>query len=82
MAKALSVKKGITVSEAINLIDEVTSIIRMGVITEGNVNINGFGRFSSKRMKQKRCIHPTTKEEVIVPEYTKVVFKPTNSFLD
>lgn len=82
LAKSLSEKRGITVNEATSILDEVTSIIRMGVIAEGVVSINGFGKFTTIQTKPKRCIHPTTKEEMIIPEKTKVIFRPTDSFLD
>lgn len=42
---------------------------------DGKITLPGFGVFTVKTRKEKRLIHPKTKEPIIVPARKKVTFK-------
>jgi len=46
------------------------------------ISISGFGVFETVNYNQKSVINPRTKEKIVVPEYRKVRFKPSDILLE
>jgi len=51
------------------------SIINEGLERDGRVRISKFGIFKLQAVKQRNGINPSTREAMVIPAHTKVVFK-------
>ncbi len=56
--------------------------IKMELKTKGSVTIRNFGRFSVKKMAEKKGHNFKTGEIIVIPEHEKVVFKPAKNILN
>lgn len=65
--------------EIVKLPDEILDSIRAAIVDPGRVKVAGLGIFETKRVKARRGRNPRTGEELTIPSYTKVRFKPTSS---
>lgn len=70
---------GVTQSVAKTTVD---AIIKNAVNTDGEVVLNGIGKFSKKVRSARVGINPLTKEKVNIPETNTVVFKVSKEFKD
>jgi len=51
------------------------SIINEGLERDGRVRISKFGIFKLQAVKQRNGVNPSTREALVIPAHTKVVFK-------
>ena len=51
------------------------SIINQGLERDGRVRISKFGVFKLQAVKERNGINPSTREAMVIPAHTKVVFK-------
>ncbi|MFN4227305.1 MAG: HU family DNA-binding protein [Candidatus Ratteibacteria bacterium] len=59
------------------VIEEFLNLMKETFKNEERVELRGFGVFYFKKMKEKKARNPKTNEEIIVPERTKIFFKPS-----
>lgn len=67
------------IKETVKLPEDVLTDIRSGIVDAGRVKVPGLGIFETKRVKSRRGRNPRTGEELTIPSYTKIRFKPTSS---
>lgn len=76
----LSKKKGMSLKDSKENVDEIFKIIRDILIEDSpytRIEIRNFGVFESKPTKAKpRARNPRTNEEIYVPAHKKTRFKP------
>lgn len=48
-------------------------------VKKEDVVINGFGSFRNKMIPDKRVIHPSTKEEMVIPAHLEIKFKESEA---
>jgi nucleoid DNA-binding protein len=66
---------GYTLKEAKEIYENMFECINDILFIDGeDLCIKDFGTFRHKTFKEKRCIHPATGEEVIIPERDVVTF--------
>ncbi len=64
------------------IIDEALDVIVSGVVTQGKVQITGFGTFEARDRKARTARNPQTGEAVYVPATRVPAFKAGQSFKD
>ena len=69
---------GLSLAEALGLVDAVLDAIQDGLLTDGKVKIRGFGTFDVVRRKRRITTHPRTGEHVEVPDSLTVRFRQSN----
>ena len=77
----LAQQTGLTKLETKTIVEGVISTISESLLRGERVDLRGFGNFSVKIRKSKVARNPNTGEEVIVPERTVPVFKPSKHFI-
>ncbi|MCX7917521.1 MAG: integration host factor subunit beta [bacterium] len=60
-----------------SVIDEFLNIMKECLENKERVELRNFGVFYFKKTKAKKVRNPKTGEEFILPERTKIVFKPS-----
>lgn len=65
----------LTWDQAKHVVNSLFDKIGNEVSAGNDVYIPKFGRFYSSSIAKKRCKHPVTKEDVIVPEHPIVLFR-------
>ncbi len=63
----------------IKLSEESVLEIRNAIAVHGKVKVTGLGIFETRLVKPRRGRNPRTGEELVIPAYTKIRFRPTNS---
>lgn len=64
------------------VLDEVLDVIVSGVVTQGRVQLSGFGTFEARNRKARVARNPQTGEEIKVPATRVPAFKPGKAFKD
>ena len=64
------------------IIDETLDVIVSGVVTQGKVQITGFGTFEARDRKARTARNPQTGEAVYVPATRVPAFKAGQGFKD
>jgi DNA-binding protein HU-beta len=65
-----------------NMIDETLEVIMGGVVTQGKVQITGFGTFEGRDRKARTARNPQTGAPVYVPATRVPAFKAGQGFKD
>ena len=65
--------------EIIKIPEDSIADIREAIITHGKVKVTGLGIFETRLVKPRRGRNPRTGEELTIPAYTKIRFRPTSS---
>jgi len=78
----VSKKAGITNGVARLALESVLNSISEAVKTGDKVTFSGFGSFVPALKKEKKVLHPKTKEAIIIPEKLSVKFKPGKQLLE
>lgn len=71
----LRVREGMTLEQASRIVHNIFEDIAVEVVTGKDVYIPKFGRFFTTTVAKKRCKHPKTKEDVIIPAHGIVRFR-------
>lgn len=80
--KRVASEAGVTQSVAKTTVDATIRVIKNAVNTDGEVVLNGMGKFSKKVRSARVGINPLTKEKVNIPETNTVAFKVSKEFKD
>ena len=80
LATEVALKCGITVKEALEVIDSINVSIVNEVKNGKNVSIYGFGTFEPKTTRDRMGINPQTKERLLIKGSNGVRFKITKIF--
>lgn len=75
LIQELSIAFGTTYSNAKSMLETFTSVIENGLLSGQEVNIHGFGKFSTTIRKQRVWHNPQTREPMIIESNTLPVFK-------
>ena len=67
----------LSVGEASSIVESFLSVIKLKSKSE-SVKLSGFGTFSFKKTSKRTGRNPKTKDSYIIPELTKLNFKPSN----
>ncbi|MGC8977570.1 MAG: HU family DNA-binding protein [Candidatus Ratteibacteria bacterium] len=59
------------------VIDDFLSVVFNCFENKERVELRNFGVFYFKKIKSKKARNPKTKEEIIIPERLKLIFKPS-----
>lgn len=73
---------GTSKAEAKRFLDAFSETLKSSVQSDGEVTINGIGKFVSRVRPAKMGFNPKTKEKIEVPAKTLVQFKPSKDFKD
>ena len=60
------------------LVDTMANMLDEGA----SLNIQGFGTYEVKKMKERIIVHPTTKQRQLVPPKLVIAFKPSQTLKD
>lgn len=63
----------------INLPHDIRLEVRLGLMKHGKVKVVGLGIFETKEIPSRRGRNPKNGEIVMIPAYTKIKFRPTQS---
>lgn len=74
------VREGVTWDQATRIVNGLFKDISDTVASGGEVYIPKFGRFFTTTVARKRCVHPVTKEDVIMPAHPIVRFRMAEDF--
>lgn len=80
LANKLRIREGMTWEQATRVVNSLFDDISGAVATGDDVYIPRFGRFFTTTVAKKRCIHPATKLEVIMPAHEIVRFRMAEEF--
>lgn len=62
--------------QATKAVDALLGIIGNALAKGESITIPDFGKFHVKTVKERIGVNPATKERIVIPEHTKVCFKP------
>lgn len=79
LATMLAEKENITQQDAYRYIERIFDIITNSMEHGNDVKIRGFGTFRLAKHKEKRLVHPVTKEESTVPQRNVIAFTMSRS---
>lgn len=82
LAEKLAAARDITKSDARAIIDETFSIIVDNVNAGEDVSLNGVGKFSLKKTKEREGRNPATGESMTIKASRKLAFKPAKAVAD
>lgn len=68
IAKQLSIHMGWTIKKSDAFVSSIFEWITKKINDKKKVIITGFGTFQLNKRKPRLCIHPKTKEKIILPE--------------
>ena len=77
----LSKYMGWTKKKSNNFVDDIFNWIKINIENKKRIIFSGFGTFQLNKRKQRKCIHPISKEKIIIPERWAPQFSPSSSLL-
>lgn len=80
LVSSLRLREGMTWEQATRVVNGLFDDISDAVAEGGEVYIPRFGRFYTGTVGAKRCVHPVTKNDVIMPEHKIVRFRMSEEF--
>ncbi len=80
LIEAVARNTGESKATAAKIIDETLDVIQGAVVTEGKVQLTGFGTFEARNRKARLARNPQTGEEVKVPATRVPAFKAGKAF--
>lgn len=75
IVEKISKKTGLNKVIVKRVIDDFLTVLTESFENKERVELRNFGVFYFKKVKSKKARNPKTKEEVIIPERTKLIFK-------
>lgn len=82
LIKQVATTAGYSKSVVKEVIDTAMTVVKTSVKTDGEVTLNGVGRFLKKVRPARTGVNPATKEKVSIPETKTVAFKVSKEFKD
>lgn len=79
LTEALSTKFNLKKKYAAELVDEIFEEMAQALVSEGTVEITGFGKFVIFDRKSRMGINPVTKERMEIPSTKLPKFKPSQT---
>lgn len=76
----LRLREGLTWNQATRIVNSLFDEIATEVANGHDVYIPKFGRFFTAKVAKKRCVHPVTKQDIIMPEHKIVRFRMAEEF--
>ena len=77
IVKGISKKSSVSIADAKNILESLLSLIKSKSKT-GSVKVSSFGSFNFKNTPKRLGRNPKTKDLYIIPERSKLNFKPSN----
>jgi DNA-binding protein HU-beta len=74
MLELVEKETGLGSKESDQLLRRWFSIINEGLERDGRVRIRQFGTFKLRAVKERKGVNPRTRESIVIPAHTKVVF--------
>lgn len=68
---------GVSKKDTENVLKALTDVMVSALVAKDEVTINGLGLFKTTHRLERKGKNPATKEAIIIPAKTVVVFKPT-----
>lgn len=72
----------VTQTDAKRVIDVACLTIKKAVLDEGEVTLNGVGKFVKKTRPERVGVNPATGDKMTIPAKDVVTFKPAKEFKD
>lgn len=82
LAKKLAYRMDISLFNAELMIDRFLRNLIWGIRKDKKVLISNFGTFEVVKRQAKSVINPLNGEKIVVPEYRKVLFKPSDHLIE
>lgn len=82
LSETVSITTGMTKKDAGIAIDSAMKAIETALSCGEEVVLHGFGTFKIMCRKERKGINPVTKEQVVFPAKSVVVFKPAKTLKD
>lgn len=82
LIKAIASESGLTQAQASNAIDALCKVVIDELSQGGEVEIKGFGSFSTQQRAERIGHNPKTKEPVIIPATRVAKFKAGKTLKD
>lgn len=76
----LRVREGMTWEQSKRIVNSLFDEISTAVVENGDMYIPKFGRFFIGTVAEKHCIHPVTREKVIMPAHPIIRFRMAAGF--
>lgn len=73
-------RENMTLEKATSVVNGIFDDISDEVAAGNDVYIPRFGRFYIGNVSSKRCVHPTTKEDITLPPHPIVRFRMSEGF--
>lgn len=80
LARKLKSREGMSWDQAIRVVNGVFEDIADEVANGNDVYIAKFGRIFTAKIASKRCVHPETKKDVVIPAHKIVRFRMAEEF--
>ncbi len=78
MSKEANITNGVAKLALESVLNSISKAIKTG----DRISFSGFGSFVPVYRKEKKVIHPKTKEAILIPEKLTMKFKPGKQFLE
>ena len=75
LVKNVAEKTGVTQKDCTGIVDAVFESIRDGMVSDGRVQIVGFGTFEVKERAERMGRNPQTNQEILIPACKTPKFK-------
>jgi DNA-binding protein HU-beta len=69
----------LTKKRATELLEIVLQSIKAGIEQDGKVALVNFGTFEVRERAEKKGRNPQTGEDIVIPAYSTIVFKPSKN---
>ena len=80
--KTVAKDSKVTQTDAKRVIDVACLTIKKAVLHEGEVTLNGVGKFVKKTRPERVGVNPATGDKMTIPAKDVVTFKPAKEFKD
>lgn len=73
-------REDVSKSDAEAIIEQFLSLIESELIKGNQIKLSGFGVFEKKVRKARKGTDPSTHAQIIIPESSTIVFRPSKLF--
>lgn len=80
--RKMAMASGIQIGQAEKALDEFLNTLEIELAVHGKAGLNGFGTFERITRKERIGTNPATKEKMIIPEKSKLVFRPSGQLIE
>ncbi len=79
LIERVALKTKYTKQETARLLNAFLGEMGDAISQNEDIVLADFGHFSKKHLSERRCIHPSTGKQIIIPSHDKVSFKSSDN---